>query len=152
PTPEAKERVADVKAFLLGPLASKFPLSAERLQRAVPFVHLVEFEGLTVLLQGQFDLVVRPEAGPALLLDVQVAHAVDPLPPQELLRLASIALAAREQLGGGVELKTGVVFLKDRTGQAVFPALPSDKELRGELATRVGQLRASRQSGVWPGL
>jgi ATP-dependent exoDNAse (exonuclease V) beta subunit len=152
-TVAAQQIVADVKSFIEGPLAARLlQCKPDQVHRELPVVLTLPVDGQMVAFEGQLDLLALLDPKNALLLNFQLARAEARPTEAEALRLGCLAVAARELLGPGVELTSGVVYLRDRTGQAVSQRPPDAEPLKARLVELARSLQTSRQARTWSGL
>jgi ATP-dependent exoDNAse (exonuclease V) beta subunit len=152
-TPAAREILSDVEHFLQGSLARELAQTpANRIWRELPFVlSLPDAHGCSLGLKGQIDLVALVEPGVALVLDYKSGSSRGHGPEAYAFQLQCYALAAAQLLGEGVEIRTGLVFLKDRTAKAEMRLTPR-RDVGERLQGLPQKILAARAAGQWEGL
>jgi hypothetical protein len=127
-----------------------------RIHRELPFVLRLEGGGgCKIHLKGQIDLVFEDDEAGALVIDYKTsARHPEGLAPFAF-QLDCYALAAQQFVNQSVPVRTGVVFLQQRSPEPEMRALQSQEELRAfeqRLTSEASDLLKAAHRGEWTGL
>jgi len=151
------ERLADVRddvaAFLASPLGHTIAaLSPADRRVELPFFSDVDADPYRATLTGQIDLLYWDAQGP-IIVDYKHAHGSEPLLASYGLQLDTYALAVAQLLKLEGEVRTRLVFLRDRHQpheRLVTPKMRA--ELKEQVRTVVQELAMPRPAPLdWPG-
>lgn len=145
-----------VERFWATPFGAQLARAGEaKVHRELPFVLRLgdAGEGAVLHLRGQIDLLFESPDGTAVVVDYKTSKQ----PPAGLepyaFQLGCYALAARHFVQSGVEVKTGISFLREENAEPRFaPAAAKTELFERELVEQARKLLDAQLDGTWPGL
>jgi ATP-dependent helicase/nuclease subunit A len=121
------------------------------LTRELPFVlPITDREGRTVTLRGSMDLLVQWPDGAVDVVDYKSARGGSGSADGYAFQLDVYALAARARFPGAPRVRAGLSFLGGGSGEPVWRALPSEREIRERISALGAELVAARWRSSFP--
>ncbi len=149
---DGREILGWVEGFLSTRFAANLARSGEgRVHRELPFLLRLSDGELALSLKGQIDLLFEDE-GTAVLVDYKASHRPESGLLSYAFQLDCYALAACRFVAPGVQVRTGIAFLRERVPEPELCGAEVDAPaLERRLLASARELLGMTQRREWPG-